>query len=200
MPTSRLTVAGDVAGLAMSSTITREAPSHIAHDIPLPAATTGMLTTRTDDDEGVVTLADGHGLVNGDVVGVYWSSGRRWAMVVSNVVGNTMTVSLGAGANLPAQGTALTAQRATVVDTDFDGSLITLLAALCAQDATIELLASGGGDQLVLELFAGQLWYWADAVSVANPLLNKPVVSARMTQGGNSPANVKLGILYDSDG
>lgn len=78
-----------------------------------PAGTAGTLTTRTDADNGVVTLAAGHGLQPNDMVDVSWAgpagSGGIRRMTVSSVSGNDVTVSATVGASdaLPALGTAV---------------------------------------------------------------------------------------------
>ncbi|MGQ9649567.1 MAG: hypothetical protein ACUVXJ_05625 [Phycisphaerae bacterium] len=78
-----------------------------------PAGTAGTLTTRTDADNGVITLQAGHGLQPNDMVDVSWAgpagSGGIRRMKVSSVSGNDVTVwaAVGASDALPAQGTAV---------------------------------------------------------------------------------------------
>lgn len=70
----------------------------------------GELTTRTDDDTGVVTaVGTGHTIENADVVDVYWAGGVRYGMDVTDVTGAAITVDGGAGDVLPAQTTTITA-------------------------------------------------------------------------------------------
>jgi hypothetical protein len=72
----------------------------------------GTLSTRTDDDTGVIT-ATAHGLSVSDVVDVYWSGGRRYGMIVSSVAdANNVTVGtaggdVGAGDAFPIATTAV---------------------------------------------------------------------------------------------
>jgi len=76
-----------------------------SYEIALPAtaaAKSGTLTTRTDDDTGVATLATGHAITTGMVVDVYWTGGVRYGMDAT-VSGLAVTVDGGAGDNLPAQ-------------------------------------------------------------------------------------------------
>lgn len=65
----------------------------------------GQLTTRTDDDTGVVTVIsdsnDGHGITTSSTVDVYWQSGQRIGMSVSAVTNKAVTVDGGAGDALP---------------------------------------------------------------------------------------------------
>lgn len=87
----------------------------------LAAQCDGSLTTRTDDDTGVVTLSTGHGIETADVVDVYWSGGMRYGMTAT-VSGVEITVDGGAGDNLPAEDTAITAVvEQTTWEINFDG-------------------------------------------------------------------------------
>lgn len=73
----------------------------------LAAAKTGTLTTRTDDNTGVVTGLTGHGVATSDLVDVYWTGGCRYGMAAT-VSGNAITLDGGAGDNLPVVNTAVT--------------------------------------------------------------------------------------------
>jgi len=67
----------------------------------------GTLSTRTDDDDGVVTVAAGHGVSAEDLVNVLWASGGlRVGMSVSMAAATTVTVSGGSGDALPVVDTA----------------------------------------------------------------------------------------------
>lgn len=70
-----------------------------------PYSVAGTLTTRTDDDTGVLTMEDGHGIVTGNVVDVYWEDGSRTGMDVGTVSTNTVQIDGGEGDNLPADET-----------------------------------------------------------------------------------------------
>jgi hypothetical protein len=93
--------------------------------IPLPACvaaqTNGELTTRTNNTEGVITLATGHGIVNG-TVDIYWAAGRRFGVVVTRD-GNLITLTdSGAGDNLPILNTTgITVVTQVAGNINFDG-------------------------------------------------------------------------------
>ena len=202
MPTGTISQNASVGGLSIQSTVTRTASSQIGHESApqLPAAKAGTLSTRTDDNTGVVTLAAGHGLEMGDVVDVYWSgSGNyRYGMDVTAVDGNDVTVDGGAGANLPAQDTAVTVAEQVTIDTDFGGDLVKMIVA-CAtyrghiafRDATPTVLKE-------VELPAGESWAWVADQGIANPLAGNPVNDIKASNGDSSgPATLRIGVLYD---
>lgn len=81
--------------------------------VTLAAAVAGTLTTRTDANTGVVTVAAGHGITASDFVAVGWtdSEGRltcRMYCDVTAVTATTISIDLGAGTDLPALATEVT--------------------------------------------------------------------------------------------
>ena len=194
---SRLTLGGDIGGISMSSTISRNADGQIGHQLELSAAKSGTLSTRTSDTAGTLTMEAGHAIQTADIIDVYWDGGRRYDVVVGTVAGNDVPISGGSGDNLPAQDDPVTAQVQQEIDTDFDGDLLAMIGALCNQrshvgfynDTTLELS---------VDLAAGELWHWVDGGTAANPLASKTITHAVVTQASTAAATFRLGILYDS--
>ncbi|KKK87215.1 hypothetical protein LCGC14_2755450, partial [marine sediment metagenome] len=80
----------------------------ILHDVSIPAADAGELTTRTDADTGVITVDDsGHAITDSDKVDVYWADGSRRGMSVSSVSGALVSIDAGSGDDLPTNGTTV---------------------------------------------------------------------------------------------
>ena len=125
---SQFTIAGEIAGAPLNSTLSRSADGAIRHGpISLPAADAGTLSTRTTDTSGVATIT-GTALQIGDTIDIYWDGGRRYDVDVDNVVGDDVTFSGGAGDILPAESTALTAAEQVSIETDFDGAKLVAIA------------------------------------------------------------------------
>lgn len=93
----------------------------------VPAAKSGSLTTRTDNDTGVVAFATGHGFLTGDLIDLFWSGGQRRAMTAT-VAGDNVTLDGGSGDDLPAAATAVTGmvphEVAFTVDGDEVGQIV----------------------------------------------------------------------------
>lgn len=87
------------------STRTIVTDGRIIKDPSLPVAKSGTLTTRTNNTDGVITLSAGHGLVTGRM-DVFWVGGGRYG-VTGTVAGDTVTLTVGAGDNLPVVTTAI---------------------------------------------------------------------------------------------
>lgn len=198
MPTSRLSIAGDIGGAAIAATILRTASGQINHDVQLPAAKAGTLTTRTSDTEGTITLGAGHGITTGQTVDVYWAGGRRYDVTVGTVSGNDVPISAGAGDVLPAEDSAVLVAPQLVVDTDFEGDLVELIGALCAKRGRIGFY-DGVTLNLNVDLVANEPWFWASGGTATNPLVGDAVTEARVSQEHTVATTLKLGVLYNSD-
>jgi hypothetical protein len=100
---SNMTIGGrNVTG---SMTVTDEAVE--TQEIILPAGIAGTLTTRTDDNTGVVTVASGHGITDTDTVMVSWVGGLQRVIDVTATTATTISIDLGVGDNLPVATTAV---------------------------------------------------------------------------------------------
>ena len=199
MPTGTIVSTANVGGISMASAISRTDDGQIGHEVSLPAGSAGTLTTRTDDNTGEATLSAGHGLSEGDVVDVYWADGVRYGMDVGVVAGNVVPIDGGAGDNLPDADSALVVTKQVTIDTDFDGDLVALIAALATQRAHLDFQTAGGVSLSAVELQANELWSWYSDSGIANPLTGDPVGSVEASCGTTAAAaTLKLGALYSS--
>lgn len=142
---NRITLSTEIGGVTINSTFTRTTNGNRGDAPSLPAAKAGTLSTRTDADEGELTLAAGHGVVAGNLLDVYWDGGRRYNVLAGVVAGNDVPISGGAGDDLPAQDTALTCQVQQDVDIDFAGSDVELLGVKCADRARVQFYKTPPG-------------------------------------------------------
>lgn len=138
------------------------------------AAKTGTLTTRTDNDTGVITADAGHGLTTGNKLDVYWtesSVNKRRLGMTATVATNAITVDGGTGDNLPVTSTALTFDKPTRQDLVFAGDDAVLLALSSPVRGTVRFIDEDGSTILeTVELEAGGVWSWTDAEGLDNPL------------------------------
>ncbi len=80
----------------------------IMKDPSLAAAKTGTLTTRTSDTAGTLTMSSGHGITDGQVIDIYWSTGQVTSATVGTVATNSVPFTGATGPVLPAAATAVT--------------------------------------------------------------------------------------------
>ena len=96
----------------MAANITSDRASFFDKTVPIAFA--GTITTRTDNDTGVITTAVAHGILANDRVDVYWAESTRRGMNVTAVTATTVTVDVGAGTNLPALNYVVTIAKCAV--------------------------------------------------------------------------------------
>ena len=78
-----ISVGAYVLGSQVSVNLSRSADGAGQWSPSVSAGKAGSLTTRTDNDTGVATLAGGHGIVTSDKVDVFWAGGRRYGMTAT---------------------------------------------------------------------------------------------------------------------
>jgi hypothetical protein len=185
-------------GITIQTNATRTASQGIEPvDVNLAAGKAGTLSTRTDNDTGVATLSAGHGILTGDKVDVYWSGGCRWGMSAV-VAGNDVTIDLGAGTNLPNQGTALVVTKQVSLDVTFDGDNLVLIGASASQRSHLTFVDAGAVTLFALEIAAGEAWAWISNTGITNPLTGNAVASIKVSNGDSTnSSNLKLtGLQY----
>jgi len=198
MPTSRLSIAGDIGGASIAATILRTASGQINHDVQLPAAKAGTLTIRTSANEGTITLSAGHGINTGQIVDLYWDGGRKRNALAGTVAGNDVPVVGDDGDALPDQGTAIRMAPQLPIDTDFVGNLVEMIGALSSRRGRLQF-DEESVQALTVDLVANEPWFWASGGTAANPLADKVVIGCIASQDHTVATSLKLGVLYNSD-
>lgn len=161
----------EVAGLAFqASEVTDGSEGAFSLDPTLAAAKTGTLTTRTDNDTGTLTMADGHGITTGAKLDVYWDGGARYNMTVGTVATNSVPIDGGSGDNLPASSTAITAMVPTSLALAFNGEDATTLAMQCKKARCVVSVFEDTTLSKAFVLDSGQLVVWTSSDPLTNPL------------------------------
>lgn len=200
MPTSRITVSGELGGASLNSTIVRTAVGQITQTpIALSAAKAGTLSTRSSDTAGTLTLGEGHGITDADVIDIYWADGMCYSAVVGTVDGTSVPFTGASGDVLPTEDDAITACVTEEIDSDFDGTLLVAIGARCDQKAHVTFMATAAV-VLEVDLVANEAWFWVNGGTAVNPLDSEDVTSILVSQGSTSAATMRIGGLYDSMG
>jgi len=179
MPTGTMNMTLSAGGITIQGLASRTAEGQISQEVSLPAAEAGTLSTRTADDEGTFTIA-GHGFVVGDILDVYWSGGVRYGMKVTAVSGNDVTAGgvtgPGAGDVLPAASTAVAVDEQVVINTDFDGDNVRIIALQSTRTGHFDFQDVGSASLHAASLTASEPWWWVSGTGVSNPLAGNPVI------------------------
>ncbi len=206
MPTLQFGIGVSAGGVSIQQQLNVTADHPNPFEIDVPAGIAGSLTTRTDNDTGVVTFASGHGITTDHTVDLYSSAGVliRKDMDVTAVTSTTISIDAGSGDNLPVATTALIVARQQVVNAAIDGDAIQFIA-ICLEipgtqtshgraifedaatdDITeMDLVANG---PVVINVSGGQ----------TNPFEGDPVATCRISSGNVTAAKLKIISMEDS--
>ena len=202
MPDVSCSISAVIGGVTIAGSIVRSGETPLSFDIDtLPAAKTGSLTTRTDDNTGVITATAGHGFVTGAVLDVYWellgvNYVRRGMDATVSV--NAITVDGGAGDVLPATTTALTFSQVQTVLQGFDPDILNMLLFTFPRETSIRFMADAVV-ALALHMPAGEVYSWFSGLGVTNPCGADPITSILLSNGDSAgTSRVRGGCVLDS--
>lgn len=162
------------------------------------AAKTGTLTTRTDNDTGVIAAQVSHGIVSTNKVSVFWTDPTTGAYMArsamtATVSGNNVTVDGGSGDSLPLATTALKLIKGEEEVLAFDGDNLSALALYSKAPGVIEFLDGSAAVLLTRRLLrstSGNVYTWDDEQGDVNPLAGTEVASIRFTHNNSAAANL----------
>jgi hypothetical protein len=188
-----LSVSGS--GASIQSQVTRTGSASIGLIEVLAEAKPGTLSTRTDNTTGTLTMESGHGFTTAAVIDLYWSGGVRYGVIVGTVATNSVPISGGAGDNLPAQSTAITAVLESQANVFIDGDNAELLA-IELRTNNRALRTAGhvsfydAGNALIaeLDLVANVPQVYDIAAGITNPFTGNPITYTKISQGGTLAA------------
>lgn len=167
--------------------------------VTVNAAVAGTLTTRTDDNTGEATLGSGHGIVDGDLVDVYWTGGSRQGMTVGTVAGTAVPLEGGAGDVLPAAATAITVCKVrteggqAIVHSNIAGVL--LASAPVAQSFVFKTAADAV--LLTVVLPANEAYVWTTGSGLANPFSAGTVAKVCLSQAGTAAQSMGGAVYHN---
>jgi hypothetical protein len=162
-------------------------------------AHSGSLTTRTDNDTGVVTLSAGHGILTGDRVDLYWEvggvKGKRLGMAAT-VAGNAVTVDLGAGDVLPAGASTIILAKAHEEPLEMDGDNIVAIAVSSEKRGAFVLADAADAALYTFSLPEDAMADgWGSGLGTVNPLAGTAIAKVFMSHVDTSVSRtMKVGI------
>jgi hypothetical protein len=178
-----------VANKTFQNRTTPTADGAVTKDPTLAAAKSGTLTTRTDADTGILTVASGHGFNTSDRIDVYFSGGYRYGMNVTGTTATTVSIDGGTGTDLPALNATVTCMKPQLEDfvvetADLQGLYVTCLSPALAiflddTDAVVKAVYVGGSADAFI-------WEIGDVTDLGaeNPFASGDVVSVYLSHGG----------------
>jgi hypothetical protein len=159
----------------------------------VPVALTSVLTVRTDDTSGSLTMdAGGHGITTGSRVDLYWDGGRCYGATVGTVATNVIPITDVAGGDvLPAQATAIKVGKCVEAPFGLVGANISGLVGTSLVEGYI-VAADAGADVAVFELEAGKVSIWEPTDAAANPLAGDTPTKAFFSHSDVNTAQTEM--------
>jgi hypothetical protein len=186
-----------------SSAITGD--GEIVHDISMSAGSGGSLTTRTDDNIGVVTADSSvHAFVTEDRVDVYWYdaddvvSGCRRGMEVTGASGAEISIDGGSGDNLPTQGTTVRIIEPIALDVSVLGTNVNAIALYTVAYGQFVFIDDGALEALAKEVGSGRTWMWQNDSGEDNPITGDQIETVYISHSGSVATTMRVGIIYDN--
>jgi hypothetical protein len=191
-----------VAGVSFPENLSIDADGAIAHDVSVPVAWAGELTTRGGDTTGTITLDESAHLVDtGERIDLYWNGGSRRGCTAGTVSGNSVPVSGGSGDNLPSQEEDITIGIPVELDIGVDGDNVVLLALYIGALGQFVFTddASAPVEKMAQTVGPIQTWDWNNTNGVTNPLTGDTIAKVFVSHDDTESAQTaRVGILYDN--
>jgi hypothetical protein len=196
--TADISIRTRVAGVNIDSTIRRTDELEQAFRATMPAGRAGTLSTRTDDNTGILTVASGHGITDADTVAIFWEGGSRYGVDVTATTSTTISIDLGAGANLPIVTTPIVVAKESEHVLAIIGNDIAVIAAGCDNRASINMRDSGDSTLLRYDIAAKEGRLWVSGTDQDNPLSTNTVANIVIANGGTTEAELRIGMLLNT--
>ncbi len=173
-------------------------------DVSIAVAKVGQLTTRTDNDTGVVTMVAGHGFATSDKIDLFWNVSGTYGSrrnMTATVATNAVTLDGGSGDNLPALNSAVTAMKPTSTTFVVTGNACTAIAVRAPQGGFIVFTESGPTDiaaatYTLTPSSPGRIWMLSTGDT--NPLAGKTTTTVKFSHGDSVTAvNLTAVAVYD---
>lgn len=198
MPTGNAAISISVGGVSFSGSVSRSAAGEISQSLTLTAGNAGILSTRSGNTDGVLTLDSDHTIIEADIVDVFWDGGCQYGCTAT-VTDTEVTISGGLGDNLPVEDTEIVVSTQQILDSDFDPDKVEMIACMADVTAHVDMQEDDDTSILALELTASEPWYWADENGYSRPFTGDPVGQVKVSNGTTTAGNFQLGLVYNSD-
>lgn len=198
----------NIGGLSLAESRALSGDAVLQQDKTLAAAKVGVLTVRTNNTDGSLTMNAGHGFTTGQRLDIYWSGGCRRGITIGTVATNVVPITGGTGDNLPIATTALTAMVPTSLTFPLASGKTVALGAYGAAARTqfsfqsvapAELLVLTLGPGVAAPSDLGHTYLWDNQDGRADPLVGVVTATVWVSHDDSSSArNIKLGALVNN--
>ena len=184
MSKMKFTTAVTYGGVQRKKEVTITGDGALTRDPEVPAAKTGSLSTRTDNDTGIIAAQSGHGIISTDKVDVHWSGGSR-ANMTATVSTNNISVDGGTGDSLPAESTNVTLMKPASEAFALTGDDIKALLFYCDVAARVTIF-DGSSVLASFGIDAKEAYHWNDQDGSDNPLAGVIPTAAKFSHADST--------------
>jgi hypothetical protein len=196
MSTARITTQYRIAGRVVEATVLREDETASTTQVALPAGLAGVLTTRTGDAAGTVTVAEGHGITTSDKVSVFWSGGAAHGLSVGSTTGTTVVVATSAiidGAVLPAQDTVVVIAKAVETTFTHEGNDIAVFVAFSRGRLSVVVADDAPASVYAADIPADESVAYIEDFSIGtNPFAGDTLTQVVLANGSTSAQTAEI--------
>ena len=187
-----------IAGKSFNEQTTLNAGSSLYREETVAAAQTGVLTTRTSDTAGSITMdSASHTITDGDRIDIFFVGGVSFGATVGTVAGTVVPFTLAEGDVLPSASTAVSVSLPKKVDFDVDGANIKALVFATAQRGKFVLTGSDSATDYARTVKAAKVDLWYEDLPDVNPIAGDVVAFAFLSHGEATTVIMKLAALFD---
>lgn len=193
MSTASLNFSMSIGGRALTGNLSQEDESVEVQDILLPAGIAGTLSTRTDANTGILTVASGHGITSSDTIMVSWEGGVQRVVDVTATTSTTISIDLGVGDDLPVATTAVVVSKTVV-----SAIAVTTLKALAVKNKSRIYFDFKSGASATLKAQdtpAGQGYFWLSGMGYSDPTGGTAIASVSLNNLSTVADTVIVAVL-----
>jgi hypothetical protein len=196
--TGRINISFRVGGAVIDAAISREDEQAAATEVALPAGIAATLSTRTDDNTGIVTVASGHGITDADTVTLFWDGGIRRGLTVTATTSTTISIDAGAGDNLPLVSSVGVIAKEVVTSLGHVGNDLVIFAVYSPQRLMANIRDVDPATIKAVDIAAKESWAYISNFSGDNPFADETLVTAVLANGGTVAVTATIVHLKDT--
>jgi hypothetical protein len=187
-----------IGGRTLSGLQSRTDESIELQEIDIPAGKAGTLTTRTDDNTGVITVASGHGITDADTVVVSWDGGIQRGVDVTATTATTISIDLGVGTNLPIATSAVVVAKTVSSILSVASNALKLLVIQNTNRVSCVVNDASNGALITLDIATGEGYQWVTSNGFAIPVSTTAIGELEIANCATSDTIVSVGILKNT--
>ncbi len=194
---------GAMGGLTFNEATSLATDGQITHAVQVPPGETSILTLRTSDTVGELTIDDsGHTIDTGERLDLYWiESGvkkRRRGVVVGTVAGDVVPITGGTGDILPSSSTPITASEPVELDVAVLGTNVKAILLFTAKNGQF-VFEDVGGEVFFVQLDDNKAFSYNENEIPVNPITGDTLKSIFVSHDDPAVAQeMKIGLAYDN--